>query len=93
MQRRAFELQANAADVTEAPDPVEEDASTLERLEMPTLVAVGEHDMVDFHESAVAIAAAIPDARQVVISGAGHLAPLETPEAFRQMLLGFLKEV
>jgi len=92
MQRRALELQANASDVTEAPDPVEEDPSTLERLAIPTLVAVGEHDMVDFHQSADSLAAAIQDARRVTIEGAGHLAPLETPDAFRSLITEFLAE-
>jgi pimeloyl-ACP methyl ester carboxylesterase len=92
MQRRAFELQGNASDVSEAPDPVEDDPEAVRRLEVPTLVAVGEHDMIDFRDGAEALEAAIPDARRVVIEGAGHLAPLETPDAFRRLLLAFLGE-
>ena len=32
----------------------------------------------------------LPHARAEFIPGAGHLAPLETPEAFRALLLDFL---
>jgi pimeloyl-ACP methyl ester carboxylesterase len=28
-----------------------------------------------------------------VIAGAGHLAPLETPDAFRELLLEFLRDL
>ena len=32
----------------------------------------------------------LPNARHAEIPGAGHLAPMETPTAFRELLLGFL---
>jgi 3-oxoadipate enol-lactonase len=96
MQRRAFELQLaaeadGASEASEAPDPVERDRAALGRLSIPVLVAAGEHDMPDFIEGARATAAEIPGARHVVIEGAGHLAPLEQPAAFRELLLGFLR--
>jgi pimeloyl-ACP methyl ester carboxylesterase len=50
------------------------------------VIAVGEHDMPDFHAAADEWAAELPDARRVTIAGAGHLAPLEQPEAFRELL-------
>jgi len=89
MQRRAFELQARAGGVSEAPDPAER-LDALARVDVPTLVAAGERDMPDFLEGAEAIASVIRGARYEVIAGAGHLAPLETPEAFRSLLLEFL---
>jgi pimeloyl-ACP methyl ester carboxylesterase len=92
MQRRALEIQTAAPEVGEAADPVEEDPSILRALQIPTLVTAGEHDMVDFHQSAEVFAAAIPRARVQIIEGAGHLAPLETPGAFRELLLEFLVE-
>jgi 3-oxoadipate enol-lactonase len=92
MQRRAFELHAHAPEVSEAPDPAET-FDALRGIVVPTLVAVGELDMPDFVEGAEAMASAIPGARHEVIAGAGHLAPLETPEAFRSLLLGFLGAV
>jgi pimeloyl-ACP methyl ester carboxylesterase len=90
MQRRAFGLQADAEDVSEADDPVEEDPKALSRLQMPVLVVVGAQDKQDFRQGADVLAAALPHARLEVIEGAGHLAPLETPERFRELLLGFL---
>jgi pimeloyl-ACP methyl ester carboxylesterase len=91
MQRRAFERQAEAGDVAEAPDPLDEDPESLARLGMPALVATGEADMQDFRSGAEALAGALPDARLVTIEGAGHLAPLETPERFRALLLDVLR--
>ncbi len=89
MQRRALELQAGAA-AAEPPDPLEERPEMLEALEVPTLVAAGEHDLGDFRSGAEAVAAAIPGSRLELIEGAGHLAPLEQPDAFRALLLHFL---
>ena len=90
MQRRALELQLAAAEVPEGPDPLAEDLLALARVEAPALIVVGEHDMPDFHAAADALAAALPDARVTVLAGAGHLAPLEQPRAFRDLLLSFL---
>jgi len=89
MQRRAYGL-GIGADYVEAPDPLDGDPDAVARLRMPALVAVGEHDMRDFHDAADALVRALPDSRRAVIAGAGHLAPLETPEAFRALLLEFL---
>jgi 3-oxoadipate enol-lactonase len=92
MQRRSYEQQADAEDVTEAVDPLEEDPDALTRLEVPVLVAAGEHDKPDFREGAQVLAQRLPSARVELIAGAGHLAPLETPDAFRNLLLSFLAE-
>ena len=90
MQRRAFEVQLAAGDLPEAEDPLEADPDALARLDVPALVAVGVLDMPDFVSGAEALARLLPRARHVLIPGAGHLAPLEQPEAFRELLLGFL---
>ncbi|HET7048268.1 MAG TPA: alpha/beta hydrolase [Solirubrobacteraceae bacterium] len=90
MQRRAFELQLAVPDAAEAPDPLEQHPEVLERLDVRTLTAAGEHDMRDFIEGAQQLAQTLPDARYVTIGGAGHLAPLETPEAFEELLREFL---
>jgi len=50
-------------------------------------VAAGELDERDFRQGAEAMARALPHARHAVIDGAGHLPPLETPEAFRELVL------
>ena len=90
MQRRAFELQEAAGELPEIDDPLEPDSSALSSLEIPTVVAVGEHDMRDFHVGAEALVRQLPQARLVVIPGAGHLAPLEQPDLFRQLVLEHL---
>jgi pimeloyl-ACP methyl ester carboxylesterase len=91
MQRRALAMQADADSAEEAPDPLEEDPARLAEIRVPALVAVGEREQfVDFREGAEAMARAMPNARNALIEGAGHLAPLESPEAFRELLLEFL---
>ncbi|MGH9062285.1 MAG: alpha/beta fold hydrolase [Acidimicrobiales bacterium] len=50
----------------------------------------GEHDMPDFRDAALRLSATLPQARHLVLEGADHLAPLETPVAFRTLLLDFL---
>jgi pimeloyl-ACP methyl ester carboxylesterase len=91
MQRRAFELQAGEEGPPEPRDPLEEDPDAISRIEAPALLAAGEHDMSDFRDGAEAMARLIPNSRHEVIAGAGHLAPLEEPEAFRALLLAFLE--
>jgi len=64
----------------------------LGEIQVPTLVVVGEHDIPDVHAHAGAISAGIPGAQRVVVSGAGHLVPLEQPEAFNALAQDFLLE-
>src|SRR4051812_22730941 len=93
MQRRALETQMAAGDVEEAPDPLDDPDTQLPRLTMPALVLAGEFDRVDFRTSAELLAAQLGDARHAVVMGAGHLAPLEQPAAFRALVLEFLRAV
>jgi 3-oxoadipate enol-lactonase len=90
MQRRAYEQQTEAEDITEAADPVEDRPDVLKELAMPALVMVGEHDKPDFRKGAEILTDLLPNAHLEIIEGAGHLAPLETPDEFRQLLLSFL---
>jgi pimeloyl-ACP methyl ester carboxylesterase len=89
-QRRAYELQPADEPPPSAPDPVDVDPEWPARLTMPVLLARGEHELPDFQRGVEEMAALIPHARTATIVGAGHLAPLETPDAFRALLLGFL---
>jgi 3-oxoadipate enol-lactonase len=57
---------------------------------LPTLVVVGAEDQLTPPKDAEAIAKAIPGARLAVIPHAGHLAPLEQPEAFNEHLRALL---
>jgi pimeloyl-ACP methyl ester carboxylesterase len=60
---------------------------------LPTLVMVGESDSVTPPETAKLMAQAIPGARLAVIPGAGHLSPVEQPDAVLTELREFLKAV
>jgi pimeloyl-ACP methyl ester carboxylesterase len=91
MQRRAFALQRDAGPVSEAPDPLEEHPEELAGIAVRALIAVGEHDLPDFHRGAEALAQALPRSRVVTIDGAGHLAPLESPARFHDLLVEFLR--
>ena len=90
MQRRALELQLAAGEVEQAPDPLDADPDWPARLRMPILLAAGERDMPDCQEAVHVYHGRLPHARAEFIPGAGHLAPLETPDAFRELLLDFL---
>jgi 3-oxoadipate enol-lactonase len=57
---------------------------------LPTLVLVGEADGLTPPDRARAMAQQIPGARLAVISGAGHLPPVEQPGATTEALLEFL---
>jgi pimeloyl-ACP methyl ester carboxylesterase len=46
--------------------------------------------MADFRDGAGWIAARLRDARVTTIPGAGHLAPLEQPDLFRELLIDHL---
>jgi pimeloyl-ACP methyl ester carboxylesterase len=58
----------------------------------PTLVVVGEQDVLTPPERAAEMAAAIPNARQVVLPDCGHLSTLEQPDAVTRALVNFMEE-
>lgn len=89
MQHRTFKLQGDVTDVEEAPDPLKQHADALRSTHIPVLLASGERDMPDFKQAAREFAAILPNSRSVVIAGAAHLAPLETPNQFRRLVLEF----
>jgi pimeloyl-ACP methyl ester carboxylesterase len=93
MQRRAAELQAAAGDVEEAPDPLEANPEPLKHLNVPVLTAAGQADMSDFKAGAEEIAQLVPDGHAVTLNGAAHLAPLESPDEFRALVLDFLAKL
>jgi len=63
---------------------------TLATVRVPTLVLVGEEDVLTPPADSEAMAAAIPGARLEVVPRAGHLANLERPDAVNAALLAFL---
>jgi pimeloyl-ACP methyl ester carboxylesterase len=64
----------------------------LDHVQAPTLVVVGELDRLTPPSAARAMVRELPDARLVVIGGAGHCAMLERHERFNEELEGFLRE-
>ena len=62
----------------------------LNEIQMPTLIIVGEYDIPDVHAHAGALQAGIRGAERIVMPGAGHLVPVERPEAFNQKVQEFL---
>lgn len=64
--------------------------SLLPSMRLPVLVATGEHDPLAPPVATQAWAASLPDAKFVQIPEAGHLPPLETPEAITDLLRSFL---
>ncbi len=62
----------------------------LAELTLPTLVIVGAEDAISPPAEMVAIAAAMPRARYIEVSQAGHLAPLENPKVVNDEMLFFV---
>lgn len=57
---------------------------------MPVLILAGEHAPIYAHGINDALARRIPDARQVTVEGAGHMAPLTHSRAVAGEISGFL---
>ena len=89
MQRRAFERQLGAEEA-DGTDPLEADPTALGRVASPVLIAAGELDMPDFRAASQPLAALFQHAEILTIPNAGHLAPIEKPDAFRQVLFDYL---
>ena len=62
----------------------------LKRITVPTLVLVGEDDVISPPAEARELAATIPHARLEIIPAAGHLAPYENPTAANDAFVRFL---
>jgi pimeloyl-ACP methyl ester carboxylesterase len=61
------------------------------KLRIPALVVRGERSNTFVQESQARMERLLPQARYVVIPDAGHLAPMERPEAVGVAIVGFLK--
>jgi 3-oxoadipate enol-lactonase len=81
MQRRIYELQ-EGVEAEEESLPIQPELITA-----PTILAVGELDLPDFHAIARDLAAAIPNATgPEVVAGAAHLVALERPEETARLI-------
>jgi 3-oxoadipate enol-lactonase len=59
----------------------------------PTLIIIGERDLSFYnHPIADRLAERIPSARKVVMPGVGHMANMEDPQGFNQIVLSFLAD-
>ncbi len=65
----------------------------LGQIDKPALVVCGEHDAISPPAEMRSLAEAIPGARFVEIEGAGHMAPVERPDAVNVTLRNFLARV
>lgn len=65
--------------------------ATLAQINVPTLIVVGEQDVVTPVAESEMMSTTIKGAKLVKIPDAGHLSPLEQPAEFNKVLAGFLK--
>ncbi|MBW7932213.1 MAG: alpha/beta fold hydrolase [Gemmatimonadaceae bacterium] len=63
---------------------------TLATIDVPTLIVVGDEDVLTPVKDAEAMHGAIPGSRLAVIAGAGHVSNMERPAAFNHVLSEFL---
>ena len=93
---RELALEQGAARLAAATAAIRDrDDSTplLRAIDVPVLVVVGEEDVIVSVRESEAMAGALPNARLVRITGAGHLPPLERPAELNAALLAFLEEL
>jgi 3-oxoadipate enol-lactonase len=62
-----------------------------EEIRVPTLVLVGDQDLVTPPELSSELVDLIPEARMQVIQGAGHLTNLEKPDEFNAIVEDFVR--
>ena len=62
----------------------------LNKIDVPTLVVVGELDTLTPPDLAKEIANEIPNAKLEIIPGAGHLSNIEQPDIFNNIVIKFL---
>ena len=62
----------------------------LDTIRAPTLIIVGERDLLDFHHMATILAQHILGAKKVVMPGVGHMTNMENPRHFNDIVLRFL---
>jgi pimeloyl-ACP methyl ester carboxylesterase len=73
---------------------IEDVSADLDRIEVPVLLVAGEHDQVEpVGVLRSHVLAMIPGARLEVISGSGHLLPLERPDQLGDLIAAFRKQV
>jgi len=62
----------------------------LERINIPVLIIIGEHDMLTPIENSNKMKTLIPNSKLEVIKKAGHISSMENAEEFNRVLDNFL---
>ena len=99
MRRLAYEMNriALANEAKELgkrlPDADVPAAERLDQLGCPLLIVVGAHDTPYIRAAADYMLEQLPSARKVMIQDAAHLANMDHPEQFREIVEKFLNEV
>lgn len=88
-RQRVPTIQAALRALGERPDMTE----ALRHVRVPTLLVVGAEDQITPPACLEAAEEIIPNARLLIVPGAGHLVPLEAPEVFNRAVLEFLAEL
>jgi pimeloyl-ACP methyl ester carboxylesterase len=65
-------------------------ANDLARISVPVVIVQSEHDEFIKREHAEYLARSIPNAEFVLLPGVSHFAPLQRPEQFNGVMLGFI---
>jgi 2-hydroxy-6-oxonona-2,4-dienedioate hydrolase len=86
-------LRNQAAGIGRELPPTRPALAELEKVATPTLVVSGALDDRDVLVVADTLASRIPGARARFIEDAGHLSPLEKPQAFNRILIDFVRTV
>jgi pimeloyl-ACP methyl ester carboxylesterase len=67
--------------------------SSLNKISIPTLIIVGENDALTPPAVMKSLNENIPNSEFVVIPKAGHMTPIEEPEAVNEAIERFLKHI
>ena len=70
-----------------------ETTPSLPKIQVPTLILVGEQDKITPPELSEKMHALIPNSKLQILPNAAHLSNLEEPEEFNSNLLSFLREL
>ena len=68
-------------------------ADDLGQIHIPVAIVHSEHDEFIKREHAEYLAHSIPNAEFIYLPGVSHFAPLQRPDQFNAVMLGFLRNV
>jgi len=66
-------------------------ATRLGEVKVPTLLVIGDRDVPQIKSTIETLERGISGAKKVSIQGAGHMVNMESPDAFNEAVLGFLR--